>query len=121
MKRLIVVLCLMFSMVPVFAGRVFPNYLQFVQLREVNLRAGQVKVIDARSGFVTRMYKKPVTYKLSAAVRIRDEGNRFVVRNRLNGYSGRLVGIRLMNGSVNEIWVLSEEEIGQLKERIKGQ
>ncbi len=122
MKHVIVLFALLFSAFPALAERFIPNNLIFVQIREVDMQQRQIKLLNAKDGFITRAYKKPYVFDISSAIKIRDEKNRFLTRSKLANYEGKVVGARFHNsGKLIEVWVLSEEETIKLAQKIKDQ
>ena len=122
MKHIIVFFALLFSIFPAMAERFIPNDLIFVQIREVDMQQRQIKLLNARDGFITRVYRKPYIYNISNAIKIRDEKNRFLTRSKLTNYEGKVVGARFHNsGKLIEVWILSEAETTRLAPKIKNQ
>ncbi len=122
MKHIIVFFALLMSTVTVLADRYIPNNLIFVQIREVDMQKKQIKLLNARDGFITRAYRKPYVYDISSSIKIRDEKNRFVTRSNLTKFQGQVVGARFHGSSkLIEVWVLSQEETTKLAQKIKDQ
>ncbi|WP_156956472.1 hypothetical protein [Stenoxybacter acetivorans] len=62
------------------------------------------------------------TYPINAAVRVRNEKNLFEPYGRLVKYSGKTVAVRFDNQNrINEIWILTDKERADLKDRAKEQ
>jgi len=56
--------------------------------------------------------------KLIESIRIKDAHNRFITKNRLQGYVGQPVGVFLNHqNQVREVWILTPSEYEQLKKR----
>ncbi|MDO5073896.1 Uncharacterised protein [Neisseria animaloris] len=57
-------------------------------------------------------------FNITPDLRIRDERNRFIVRGKLTAQTGKTVAIRRnAEGSINEIWILTEGEKEAVKRR----
>ena len=124
MRRLIVLFGLLFSLSSAFAAniRFVPNDLIFVQIREVDMNKMEIRLVNANDGFIKRIYKSARTVKMTSGIRIKDENNRWVLRNKLLSYKGRVVGVRFTNaGQLNEVMILTDEEIESNIDRIKEQ
>ncbi|WP_434777435.1 hypothetical protein [Neisseria sp. Ec49-e6-T10] len=122
MKRFLLFFVLMMSVVPAFAGRIIPNYLTLLQIKDVDLSTMQIKLINAKDGFITRAIKKPYQLRVAKTVRIRDENNRGVTYNKLPNFKNKIVAIRFNpQKQINEILILSDEEVEQNLLRIKEQ
>jgi hypothetical protein len=121
-KYLIVFFALLMSALPVLADRIIPDNLIFVQIREVDMQKREIKLLNARDGFITRAYRTPFVYEISNAIKIRDENNRFITRSNLPKFEKRVVGARFHGSSkLIEVWVLSEKETTKLAQKIKEQ
>ncbi len=124
MKRFIVLFGLLFSFSCAFAAniRFVPNDLIFVQIREVDMNKMEIKLVNANDGFIKRIYKSARTFKIATGIRIKDENNRWVLRNKLLNYKGRVVGVRFTNGGqLNEVMILTDAEVEKNIDRIKEQ
>ena len=123
MKRFIIFLGLLLSVSSAFAaGRFVPDDLIFVQIRDVNTRTMEIKLVNASDGFIKRIYKSAYIFRIAQGVRIKDERNKWVVRGKLPNYKGYVFGVRFSNaGQLNEMMILSDEEIMKNIDKIKQQ
>lgn len=118
-----VFLILLFGFSSAFAvGRIIPNDLIFVQIRDVDIKTFEVKLLDANDGFFKKIYKSPYTVKMTKGIRIKDEKNKWVVWGKFAGYKNSVAGVRFTNaGQLNEVMILSEEEILKNIDKIRAQ
>lgn len=61
-------------------------------------------------------------FNAAADLRIKDERNRFIVRGRLAGHTGKTVAVRRDGGgNIREIWVLTDAEKAAFEQHAKRQ
>ncbi len=121
MRRLFTVL-IMCAATAAWAGRAVPPNMSVAVLQQVNYP----QVVLSPDGFSWLRFftlgwlKSSTAYEAVEGVRIRDENNRFIVKNRLPANVGKPVAVRMDNDSrIVEIWVLSPEEQAYLRARAK--
>ena len=105
-----------------WAGRAVPPNMSVAVLQQVN----DPQVVLSPDGFswlsvfTLGWLKSSTAYQTVEGVRIRDENNRFIVKNRLPAKVGRPVAVRMDEDKrIVEIWVLSPEEQAYLRARAK--
>ncbi len=121
MRRLFAVL-IMCVATAAWAGRAVPPNMSVAVLQQVN----DPQVVLSPDGFSWLSFftlgwlKSSTAYQTVEGVRIRDENNRFIVKNRLPAKVGRPVAVRMDEDKrIVEIWVLSPEEQAYLRARAK--
>lgn len=119
MKRLILAMLILCSS-SVWAGRFLPQNLQLAVLKEVNYP----EVVLAGDGIswlqilTLGLFDDSTNNDTRAGIRLRDDHNRFMVKNRLPRYVGKRVGVMFdRQNKVEEIWILTDQEVEILRQR----
>ena len=103
-----------------FAGRSLPTDMDMAILKQVNYP----QVVLGNDGIswlkilTLGWLSNNSTFEMNSSVRIRNEKNRFITRNKLNGYVGQPVGVRRnADNRIEEIWILTEDERAAFRSR----
>ena len=105
-----------------FAGRSLPYDLDIAVLflliypHEVLCYVG----LSCLKVFALGWLSNNTSLEVSSGVRVRNEKNRFVTRNKLYGYVGKPIGIRRnKENNIEEIWILTNEEREAFRRRVQ--
>lgn len=119
MKRFLLAFLILFSST-VWAGRFLPQNMQLAVLKEVNYP----EVTLAGDGIswiqilTLGLLDDSENSDTKAGIRLRDDHNRFMVKNRLPRFTGQRVGVIFDNqNKIQEIWILTDREIETLRQR----
>lgn len=113
MKRFLLILIFGLLSFSTHAGRILPMdvdfaYIEKAQFPDIVLGSGKNHLLRYLS---FGLYDKPVAMKASAAIRIADENNRWVVHGNLPKYKGKMIAFRLdYQKNINTMWVLTPKE-----------
>ena len=118
MKTLITALLLcLFSLPAMAVNRLLPANIMAGTLSSVDNNV--VTFVKSESSLLVAMViPSGQSYTTAPGLRIFDANNLFVLSGQLPTLVGKTVGITLdLQGNINRIWVLSDEEIAQLQQR----
>ena len=101
---------------PVQAGRIIPANMVLYEIRDV--AEPMVEVLPPRASWVRwitlGLVDDAQVFKMSPALRIRDEKNLFILRQYLPAQKGKIAAVRYDTmGMVGEIWLLTPQEVDQ--------
>ena len=121
MKKLLVLGLTLFIGSQVWAARVLPSDIRLAVLKQVNYPA----IVLAGDGWswtqiltLGLLGSNRTETEALESIRIKDARNRFITKNRLQGYLGQPVGVFLNHqNQVREVWILTPSEYEQLKKR----
>ena len=105
----------------VWAARVLPSDIRLAVLKQVNY-PDIVLVGDGWSWTqiltLGLLGSNRTETEALESIRIKDTHNRFITKNRLQGYVGQPIGVFLNHqNQVKEVWILTPNEYEQLKKR----
>ena len=111
--RLVLLSLIFLSSSFVWAGRVLPNDIHIVVLKQAE--GQQVVLGTAKKAWLRTLslglVKGNKTFQLSRGVRIHDTNNRFVTYNNLYKFKNATIAVRVDRANqIQEIWVLTDEE-----------
>lgn len=111
--RLVLLSLIFLSSSFVWAGRVLPNDIHIVVLKQAE--GPQVVLGTAKKAWLRTLslglVKGNKTFQLSRGVRIHDTNNRFVTYNNLYKFKNATIAVRVDRANqIQEIWVLTDEE-----------
>nr|WP_279036644.1 hypothetical protein [Snodgrassella alvi] len=111
--RLVLLSLIFLSSSLVWAGRVLPNDIHIVVLKQTE--GQQVVLGTAKKAWLRTLslglVKGNKTFQLSRGVRIHDTNNRFVTYNNLYKFKNATIAVRVDRANqIQEIWVLTDEE-----------
>ncbi|MBI0165868.1 hypothetical protein ABX042_14935 [Snodgrassella alvi] len=111
--RLVLLSLIFLSSSLVWAGRVLPNDIHIVVLKQAE--GQQVILGTAKKAWLRTLslglVKGNKTFQLSRGVRIHDTNNRFVTYNNLYKFKNATIAVRVDRANqIQEIWVLTDEE-----------
>lgn len=122
MKKLMVGLVLMGMMQVLFAARALPPTMDIAVLKSSQGK----EVILSPDGFTWLKFftlgwlDRSRGFEMSAAVKVRDESNRFITYGRLSQHHGKVVAVkRDPYNYINEIWILTDREREQFRQIAK--
>ena len=121
MKKLLVLGFTLFIGSQVWAARVLPSDIRLAVLKQVNYP----DIVLAGDGWswtqiltLGLLGSNRTETEALESIRIKDAHNRFITKNRLQGYVGQPVGVFLNHqNQVREVWILTPSEYEQLKKR----
>ena len=105
-----------------FAGRSLPNDMDMAVLKQVNYPQVVLSIdgISWLKVLTLGWLSNNTSLEVSSGVRVRNEKNRFVTRNKLYGYVGKPIGIRRnKENNIEEIWILTDEERETFRRRVQ--
>lgn len=116
MKKLLLLALTLCALMPALAGRVIPPNMALFEIRDV--AEPMLEVCPPRASWLRwitlGLVDDAQTLKISPALRIRDENNRFILRQKLAAQKGKIVAVRYDTiGLVGEIWILTPAELDQ--------
>ena len=122
MKKLLLLALTLCALTPALAGRIIPPNMALFEIREV--AEPMVEVRPPRASWLRwitlGLVDDAQTLKMSPALRIRDENNRFILRQNLAAQKGKIVAVRYDTiGMVGEIWILTVPEVDQYEAYLK--
>lgn len=126
MKRFLLILMVGLLSFSVQAGRILPADIKVAYIEKVKFP--NIVLGSARSHLMRTLsfglLNKPLLLKLSTAVRIADESNRWVTHGDLSKYKGNMIAFRLdYQKDINIMWILTPEEeafyLAKIKEKSK--
>lgn len=114
MKKILFFALALGAVLPAYAWRVIPANMTLFEIRSVS--EPMLEVRPPRSSWLRwvtlGLVDNAQALKMSPALRIRDEGNRFILRQYLPAQKGKVAAVRYDTmGMVNEIWLLTESEV----------
>lgn len=121
MKKLLVLGLTLFIGSQVWAARVLPSDIRLAVLKQVNYP----DIVLSGDGWswtqiltLGLLGSNRTETEALESIRIKDTHNRFITKNRLQGYIGQPVGVFLNHqNQVREVWILTPSEYEQLKKR----
>ncbi len=120
MKKLFTLLILLFSSLT-WAQRAVPADMDVAVLKQVAYP--QIVLSDGGLSWLKILTLgwldgNAAAFNTTPDLRIKDERNRFIVRGKLTGHTGKAVAVRRNEaGSVSEIWVLTDAEKQAFEQR----
>lgn len=122
MKKLFLLALTLCALTPVMAGRIIPTNMVLYEIRDV--ADPMVEVRPPRASWLRwitlGLVDDAQTFKMSPALRIRDESNRFILRQKLAAQKGKVAAVRYDTiGLVGEIWLLTPAEVNQYEAYLK--
>ena len=122
MKKVLLLTVLLGVMQVAMAARALPTntdiaVLKHYQQRQVELSPDGFSWLKF---FTLGWLDKSRIFDMSAAVKVKDESNRFITYNKLSRHLGKVVAVkRDPYNNINEIWVLTDREREQFRQIAK--
>ena len=122
MKKVLLLAVLLGVMQVAMAARALPTNMDIAVLKHYQQRQVELSP-DGFSWlkfFTLGWLDKSRVFDMSAAVKVKDESNRFITYNKLSRHLGKVVAVkRDPYNNINEIWVLTDREREQFRQIAK--
>ena len=122
MKKVLLLTVLLGVMQVAMAARALPTNMDIAVLKHYQQRQVELSP-DGFSWlkfFTLGWLDKSRIFDMSAAVKVKDESNRFITYNKLSEHLGKVVAVkRDPYNNINEIWVLTDREREQFRQIAK--
>ena len=122
MKKVLLLTVLLGVMQVAMAARALPTNMDIAVLKHYQQRQVELSP-DGFSWlkfFTLGWLDKSRIFDMSAAVKVKDESNRFITYNKLSRHLGKVVAVkRDPYNNINEIWVLTDREREQFRQIAK--
>ena len=122
MKKVLLLTALLCVMQVAMAARVLPTDMDIAVLKNYQQRQVELSP-DGFSWlkfFTLGWLDKSRIFEMSAAVKVKDESNRFITYNKLSKKLGKVVAVkRDPYNNIDEIWILTDREREQFRQLAK--